>query len=224
MQLQGHKSASDRAYRELRLAIVEGRLPTDRKLTELGLAEQFGISRTPIREAIKRLLFEGLLERRPGQGLWCALPRVEEVREIFELRSRLESYAAKCAACRATSEEIAALQASAARIEALVMCDPVSDEVIAQIDEENKRFHSLIIEAAHSRRLKHLVKSTVDISLVSRTFRRFTPEQRRRSAFHHREIAAAISARAPIWAERMMQVHIAAAAETFASDGFEAGA
>lgn len=215
MSLETNESASDRAYRELRMAIVEGRLPTDRKLTEAALADQLMISRTPIREAVKRLLLEGLLERRPGRGLRCVLPDADEVLEIFELRLRLESYAAKSAARRATPEQIRALQASADRMEALVAAKPVSDDIIAKIDQENARFHALIIEAAHSLRLKTLLKSTVDISLVSRTFRRFTTEQRNRSAYHHREIAAAIAARSPTLAEKMMEVHILSAADTF---------
>ncbi|MDO5632377.1 MAG: GntR family transcriptional regulator [Paracoccus sp. (in: a-proteobacteria)] len=223
MPLQNQETASSRAYRELRLAIVEGRVPTEHKLTEQALAAQFNISRTPVREAIKRLLLEGLLERRPGQGLWCAMPNPDDIREIFDLRLRLESYAAKVAASRATDTQVQLLLASAARMQQLVQDHSVSEGLITQIDQENSRFHALIIDATHSQRLNLLVKSTVDISLVSRTFRRFTPEQRRRSAYHHQEIAAAIAARAPIWAEQMMHIHILCASEIFtAADRAEA--
>lgn len=214
MQSEVGENASERTYRELRRAIVEGRLPVDRKVTELGLADLLGISRTPIREAIKRLLIEGLLERRKGQGLWCAVPDAGEVREIFELRLRLESYAAARAAERATVAQTEALLHSARRMQALARALPVTDDLIARIDQENARFHGLIIEATQSPRLILLVKATVDISLVSRTFRRFTPEQRSRSAHHHQEIAAAIADRKPLWAERMMQIHILSASET----------
>lgn len=214
MQPEALESASRRAYRELRQAVLERRLPSDRKITEVGLARQLGISRTPIREAIKRLLLEGLLVRRKGQGLWCALPDAEEVREIFELRLRLESYAAAKAAERATAEQIDKLIASAQKITELAQVAEDSEALIASIDHENALFHGLIAEATHSPRLKHLIRSTVDISLVTRTFRRFTPQQRRRSAQHHTEIAAAIAARKPLWAERMMQVHILSAEDT----------
>lgn len=214
MQPDSMESASRRAYRELRQAILERRLPTDRKVTELGLAEELGISRTPIREAIKRLILEGLLERRRGQGLWCVVPDAEEVREIFELRLRLESYAAAKAAERATPEQVAALSESARVMDALSRETRDSEALIAEIDRENARFHALIAEGAQSARLSHLIRATVDVSLVTRTFRRFTPAQRRRSAQHHLEIAAAIAARKPLWAERMMQVHILSAEDT----------
>ena len=90
--------------------------------------------------------------------------------------------------------------------------------MIAGIDHENARFHALIAKATQSPRLMHLIRATVDVALVTRTFRRFTPKQRRRSAQHHLEIAAAIAARKPHWAERMMQVHILSAEDTMDSD------
>lgn len=214
MQQESAESASKRAYRELRQAILERRLPADRKVTEVGLAEELGISRTPIREAIKRLLLEGLLERRKGQGLWCVVPDADEVREIFELRLRLESYAAAKAAERATPAQVEALTTSARRMNELAQIAEDSEALIASIDRENARFHSLIAEATQSQRLMHLIRATVDVALVTRTFRRFTPDQRRRSAQHHLEIAAAISSRKPHWAERMMQVHILSAEDT----------
>lgn len=214
MQPDIMESASRRAYRELRQAILERRLPTDRKVTEVALAEELGISRTPIREAIKRLILEGLLERRRGQGLWCVVPDANEVHEIFELRLRLESYAAAKAAERATPVQVEALLESARVMDALSRVSRDSAALIADIDRENARFHALIAEGAQSQRLLHLIRATVDVSLVTRTFRRFTPEQRRRSAQHHLEIAAAIAARKPLWAERMMQVHILSAEDT----------
>ncbi|SDE03523.1 DNA-binding transcriptional regulator, GntR family [Paracoccus isoporae] len=209
------ENAAERAYRELRQAVLEGRLPKDRKITETGLAESLGISRTPIREAVKRLLLEGLLERRKGQGIRCALPDAAEIQEVFELRLRLESFAASRAAIRATQDQIDALTQSAETMSRLARTDPANDAVITRIDRENARFHALILEATQSQRLAQLVKFSTDISLVSRTFRRFTAEQRRRSAAHHVEIAAAIAARSPRWAENMMQAHILSAADIF---------
>lgn len=207
-------NASERAYRELRRAVIEGRLPKDRKLTETGLATDLGISRTPIREAIARLLLEGLLERRQGQGLWCALPGADEIQELYELRLRLEPYAAGQAAVKATAEQIGALIRSAEQISVFAETRPATKSVIAAIDGENARFHGLILEATQSQRLIQMVRLATDISLVTRTFQNFSPEQRRRSAAHHREIASAIAARSSRWAEAAMMVHILSAAES----------
>ncbi|TKW64936.1 MAG: GntR family transcriptional regulator [Paracoccus denitrificans] len=208
------RNASERAYHELRTALIEGRLPRHHKLTEAGLATDLGLSRTPVREAISRLLMEGLLERRQGRGLWCALPDTAEIQEIFELRVRLEPYAAGQAALNATNEQIFALQKSADEMSALADMVGASDEIIARIDSENARFHGLILEATQSQRISQMVRLSTNIALVTRTFRSFTAEQRRRSAAHHREIASAISARAPRWAAGIMKVHILSAAES----------
>ena len=153
MQQEFAESASRRAYRELRQAILERRLPADRKVTEVGLAEELGISRTPIREAIKRLLLEGLLERRKGQGLWCVVPDADEVREIFDLRLRLESYAAAKAA--EAGDACAGRGADHIRpsMNELAQIAEDSEALIASIDRENARFHSLIAEATQSQGL-----------------------------------------------------------------------
>ncbi len=169
------------------------------------------ISRTPLREAIKRLLLEGLLERTKGQGHWCALPGEAQVCKILDLRLRLEAYAARRAAARASPQQIMELQQSAARMILLAQAEPPDEKSIVQIDKGNARFHTSVIEASQSQRLMHLIKAAVDISLVSRTFRSFTSEQRRRPAQHHVEIAAG----SPRWAERTREVHILSAAETF---------
>lgn len=212
-----NENAADRAYRELREAILNGRLPTQHKVTEAGLAENLGLSRTPVREAVKRLLLEGFLQRRKGQGLWCVVPTMEEMREIFDIRVRLESYAAGRAAIRATDEQRAGLLSSAKRMSVLVarMQDGDDSSLVHQIDRENALFHGTIVEAAHARRLALLLQSTIDVGFVTLTLQRYTREQRLRSANHHHEIANAISMRAAEWAVRAMEVHILAAAATF---------
>lgn len=208
-----NESAADRAYRLLSRAIMTGGLPTDRKLTETGLAEYLGMSRTPLREAVNRLLLEGVLERRAGQGLWCVLPTREEMSEIFDLRARLESYAAGRAALRASDAQKEALNASVRRMAALVdaVREAPDDTVIARIDDENAVFHRLIIEAAQARRLEFLLRSTVNVGLVSLTFQRYSAAQRQRSVNHHEEIAEAIAAGRSDWAASAMETHVLSA-------------
>ncbi|MFV0301851.1 MAG: GntR family transcriptional regulator [Paracoccus sp. (in: a-proteobacteria)] len=208
-----NESAADRAYRLLSRAIMTGGLPTDHKVTETGLAEFLGMSRTPLREAVNRLLLEGVLERRAGQGLWCVLPTREEMSEIFDLRARLESYAAGRAALRASDAQKEALNASVRRMAALVdaVREVPDDTVIARIDDENAVFHRLIIEAAQARRLEFLLRSTVNVGLVSLTFQRYSAAQRQRSVNHHEEIAEAIAAGRSDWAASAMETHVLSA-------------
>lgn len=224
MQDNRTENAADRAYRQMRQAIMDGRLPTKHKVTETGLAGMLGLSRTPVREAIKRLLLEGFLQRRKGQGLWCIVPTEDELREIFDIRQRLESYAAERAAGRASAAQRKTLLASAERLLALVarMGHESDDELVAQIDRENALFHGTLIESAQSRRLELLLQSTVDVGFVTLTFRNYTVKERQRSARHHQEIAQAVATGASQWAARAMEVHILAAAAKFLKSDHEA--
>ncbi|WP_185968569.1 GntR family transcriptional regulator [Paracoccus sp. M683] len=214
------ETAADRAYRILRSAILSGRLPTDRKVTEAGLAEMLDLSRTPVRNAVGRLLIEGLLQRRKGSGLWCILPTRDEIRTIFDIRARLESYAAARAAEFATPLQRAELVASAARMALLVdemLSDPHAD-VVPRIDAENALFHCKIVEAAHARRLELLLQSTIDVNLVTLTLQAYGTEQRMRSASHHHEIAVAIAGGMVELAGKAMEVHILSAASFVLTD------
>lgn len=211
------ENAADRAYRELRDALMAGQLPTDRKVTEAGLAQMLGLSRTPVRTAVSRLLIEGFLQRRSGSGLWCVVPTRDEMEAIFDIRVRLESYAAARAAVRASADQRAQLTASARRMSDLVgqLHSGRDPAIIALIEAENALFHGIILQAAAASRLSLVLKSTVDVAFVSLTLHRYSLRQRLRSAGHHHEIAEAIAAGMPDWAGRAMEVHILSAAATF---------
>ncbi|RIK12129.1 MAG: GntR family transcriptional regulator, partial [Acidobacteria bacterium] len=79
----------DRVYRALRSDLMTGVLPPDTRLGEERLAEQYGVSRTPVREALARLVSDGLVERRE-QGLFPYRPRFDDLADLYELRTTLE--------------------------------------------------------------------------------------------------------------------------------------
>jgi DNA-binding GntR family transcriptional regulator len=140
----------DIVYLRLREDIVLGRISPRELLVEADLAEQLKVSRTPVREALLRLANEGLIDSRRRR--WMVHQHTaDEIREIYEVRAALESYAARLACVRATQEQLQEL-------EALVNSRPLG---LAQGDEEmveaNERFHDLIVAACHNRRLTDLV-------------------------------------------------------------------
>lgn len=81
---------SEQAYRLLTERILNGKYPAGTRLTEEALAAEFGISRTPLREALRRLTTEGLLEALPKRGLRVTSPTEAEIAELFECRSMIE--------------------------------------------------------------------------------------------------------------------------------------
>jgi DNA-binding GntR family transcriptional regulator len=203
-------NVADAAYRTLRDEILAGALPGDARLTEMTLADRLGISRTPVREAVKRLILEGFLSREPGQGLRVTALEPDEVQQIFRIRLMLESYAARRAAEFARPAEIDKLQALADRMSAHT--PPRSDADFTAISEANAAFHRQVMLAARSPRLGAMLSLAVNLGLVLRTYRMYSERDLIRQSRHHHDIAEAIAAREPDWAEAAMTAHIEAAA------------
>ncbi len=196
-------------YGLIRQAILDGVYPVGAHLREELLAEAGGVSRTPIREALRRLAAEGLVEFVPHRGAHVAVWTDLDLEEIFDLRARVESYAARRAAIKADLTQIMRLNALAHEMDALAATG--SPGSLDQVAVLNNEFHGVIVEAAGSDRLSLMLDALVQLPLVHRTFRRYTPEHLRRSLAHHHELVDALRARDPDWAESVMCSHIRAA-------------
>jgi DNA-binding GntR family transcriptional regulator len=206
--------AAEQAYQLLRARILAGELPGGARLKERALAEELGLSRTPVREAITRLAHEGFVERGEGYSTRVARFPEEELDQVFEIRRRLECYAAGRAATRASAAQIDALDALTTRMEALT--PPRDPQAYAEVSAINAEFHRILAQAAASPRLMAVLQVAVDVGIVARTYRSYSEADLRRSAGHHREIVDALRARAPDWAESVMASHVLAAAKSAA--------
>ncbi len=202
--------AAELAYEAIRSRILNGDFVQGQRLTEQALALELGFSRTPVRDGIHRLIHEGLVERGKGYSTRVAKFPEDELEEIFEIRRRLESYAAGRAAKLASPEQIAELQALAERM--LAHTPPKSPDDYRIISVANEAFHRTIYEAACSPRLLAVISVAVDIGVVARTYYLYEEVDLLRSAQHHREITDAIAARSPEWAANVMSAHVLAAA------------
>lgn len=203
-------NAADSAYLRLRGEILAGVLAPDERMTESALADRLGISRTPVRDAVKRLLLEGFVTRAPGEGLRVSALDDDDVEQIFRIRVMLESYGARRAAEFATPEEIADLRRFADVITA--HAPPQTDADHTAMSDANAAFHRTIMQAARSPRLGSMLSLAINLGLVLRTYRMYSPEDMIRQARHHHDIAEAIAAHDPDWAEAAMAVHVQAAA------------
>jgi DNA-binding GntR family transcriptional regulator len=133
---------AERAYFELRDRIVTLRLPPGSALAEDGLMRELEIGRTPLREAIKRLALENLVEVRPRRGTYVTEINVADIVHITEVRAELEGHAAQLAAMRMDDERSGEAEALLAELEEL---DPQDSPALMRIDE---RVHRLAWEAA----------------------------------------------------------------------------
>jgi len=202
-------AAVEKAYQAIREGIVSGAYPPGSHLTAQDLAAASGLSRTPVREAMRRLHTEGLISFIPHRGAFVAQMEPRDIQKIYDLRLVLEGFAAEAAATEATDAQISELERLATE-----MADAVEqggDKWVEQITRINNSFHKLIVTAAANPRLEVALASIVEVPLVLRTFRRYSLDDMRRSSAQHKELVEAIRARDGAWARSVMTSHIHAA-------------
>jgi DNA-binding GntR family transcriptional regulator len=202
------EAAPERAYRSIRHDVLSGRFQPGNSLPEERFAAELGLSRTPVREALRRLGAEGLVEILPNRGARVPIWTPTDVDAIFDLRLRLEGYAARLAAARSDRQAVADLTVLA---ETMERQSRTKRGVQFDIPVLNNEFHLRIVDASGSPRLLALTANVVSVGLVSHTFRVYTSADLQRSMHHHREIVDAIEHGEPEWAESVMRSHLLAA-------------
>jgi DNA-binding GntR family transcriptional regulator len=202
-------TVSARAYEMVRSLIIQGRFRPGERLKEDELTVLCDVSRTPVREALRRLAVEGLVVILPNQGAHVSAMDPGEIDEIYALRAMIESHAARRAAVRLTPTDLERLAELAEQMEAVVAAG--GGDVHERFPVLNGEFHRLILDAAASPRLSVMAGMVVEIPLVLRTLARYSDKELERSQHHHRELIAAFEARDVEWAGAVMRSHIQAA-------------
>jgi DNA-binding GntR family transcriptional regulator len=192
------------AYDRFRQALRSGALKPGDRLLEVSLAESFGMSRTPIRQAMQRLQAEGLAMYAPPRGLCVATYSPAQIDELYEMREALEGTAARLAAQHAGPAEAAFLQ-TMAEAEGLLQEPPDT------IAEQNRRFHQAIHEATHNRHLLQAIGTMADALLLLGRTTLSVPGRAAEARQEHMAMAAAIALHDPAAAEEAARSHIRAA-------------
>jgi DNA-binding GntR family transcriptional regulator len=208
--------ATNRAYDFLRASILDGSLPAGSRLLETVIAEQAGVSRTPVREAIRRLDSEGLVHLRPHFGAIVRSWTLSELEDMFSLRAVIEAHAAGRAATRITPQQLRELLVLAEDM--LALAEAGGPDSRDRISERNAEFHRTLIDAARSERVRAMMSQVVDMPLSLRTILRYDAQALARSVRHHLEIVAALQRRDPAWAESVMRSHVLAAWHAIEAD------
>lgn len=203
------ESSASQALAYIRERLMSGEFAAGTRLTEERLARDIGISRTPVREAIRTLVADGFLTFRPNAGAFVAEWSDEDIRQIFDLRTILESQIAEAAALAMTPAQLAALEEIQGKLDRLN-----TDRGARALQERaalNRSFHAAIAQASRKARLAAALNSAISMPIVQQTFRRYSPRQMKRSLAHHHELLDAFRARDPQWARAVMTAHIRAA-------------
>lgn len=221
---------SERVYDEVRRGIVEGRYAPGTRLIEQRVAEELDVSRTPVREAVRRLESEGLVVVERNRGAHVRPLSEQEIADLYEVRARLEAYGAQLAASRAEPAEVAAVRSAAtefsdavdcathqrargalaAAVDGVVPLDPAGPDLpsVRRLEQANADFHRRLLEASKHSRIQRLVAGAVDAPLVFRALQRFAADELERSSLFHHLIADAVAEREPDRAGRLMTEHV----------------
>ncbi|GGM06733.1 GntR family transcriptional regulator [Dactylosporangium sucinum] len=199
-------AASDRAVEQLRERILGGEYAPGERLGEVDLAEKLGVSRTPVREALRRLSAEGLVELATNKGARVAEYPREDLDHIFEIRARVEGLAARAAATTASAADIDRLDTIATELK-----EHSEAGRLTEVYRLNAEYHATLNGLAGSPVVAATVAQLVHASVLVRTLHAFDETARRRSVNHHLEIVAALRARDGDWAEAVMRAHLLSA-------------
>lgn len=197
-------SAREKTYDNLKANILSGRYIAGERLAEEHLAEELGVSRTPVREALHKLEQEGLVEPLESRGFCVPRDSLEEIEELFDIRTVLEGYTLKIICERITDEQLAGLEEVIDKAE-----EALRRERIDEVFRWNTQFHDMLHGlVADKRRFHGLI---VNMRKYVLRYRKDTLQYLgagKRALDGHRQILLALKLKEPDLCERVMRIHI----------------
>lgn len=153
LNLHEYKPLREIVFESIREAIIDGKLKPGERVMEVQLAEKLGVSRTPVREAIRKLELEGLLVMVPRKGAYVADVSLKDIVNVLEVRASLEGLAASLAAIRITEEELELLREKSSEFRNCVENNDVKGMI-----EKDSEFHDIILNAAKNNKLMGIIE------------------------------------------------------------------
>jgi DNA-binding GntR family transcriptional regulator len=205
----------------IREAIINGVLKPRERLMEIQLADELGVSRTPIREAFRKLELEGFIVMVPRKGAYVADISFKDIADVFEIRAALEGLASALAAERITDEELE-------EMERLLVekAEAIGNNDMERLVEVDTKFHEAIYRASRNQRLFTIINNLREQIQRFRTQSLSYPGRMKQSLDEHRSIVEAIQSRDTALARQVAQEHIENAEnsmiESMKKDGFSA--
>jgi DNA-binding GntR family transcriptional regulator len=203
MKTKTHASLTEKAYRILMQRIVTLDLAPGSLLTEGRLMQEMKIGRTPIREAVQRLIAEGLVVHLHHRGMLVADILAAEVQEIHEFRANIEGFAARLAAARMTQSQIEEIQQIHADMDRS-MADMDAETFVAQ----DRRFHELLAKGAQNRYAERVLLRIYNLHLRLWYFLFRKQGGLRETVHEHQEVIEALVRRNPDEAELAMRAYV----------------
>jgi DNA-binding GntR family transcriptional regulator len=201
--LENYKPLREIVFETLRGAIIDGTLKPGERLMEVQLAEDMGVSRTPVREAIRKLELEGLVLMIPRKGAYVSGISSKDIADVFEVRAALESLAAGLAAERITEQELEDLNRF--MVEVTINAEIGDLEKVIKSDTD---FHDQIYRASRNSRLVQIINNLRDRIQRFRSASLAHPGRIKETLEEHKKLLEAISERNISVARALAQEHI----------------
>ncbi len=203
IKLDGYKPLRDIVFETLREAIINQTLKPGERLMEIQLAEEMGVSRTPVREAIRKLELEGLVVMVPRKGAYVAGISMKDIHEVYELRSALEALAASLAAVRITDEELEEMERQMVR-----EAKETEENNLQGIVSIDTTFHDLLYQAAHNQRLVQFINILQEQLQRFRAATLSRPGRSKYALEEHKKIVEALANKDAKLAAKLATEHI----------------
>ncbi|WHH57542.1 GntR family transcriptional regulator [Petroclostridium sp. X23] len=191
-----------KVFKELEEHILNGKFQPGDSLIETKLSDEFGVSRTPIREAIRQLELEGLVRTIPNKGAVVLGVSTKDIEDIYTIRMLIEGLAARWAAEKITDEEIEQLKESVELSEFYTIKNDMQ-----HLQKLDSKFHEIIYEACKSKPLKHTLSTFHHYIKRARATSFETPGRAKKALEEHKAILQAIIDRDGERAQKLMYEH-----------------
>jgi len=196
-------SLSEQVYKKVRMAIIKGEIPDGSRLVESTLARELNMSRTPVRDALQRLVQEGLVTPVPRIGYLVEEMSEEDIEDLFATRMIIEQLAAQWALTKITALEIERIEKNILKTDEVLRTG--ATEKMIDLDRE---FHNLVCKASRSKRLYQISKTLSDHTLKFRIACIHIPEIASRAREGHYRIFRAIRSKDNKQVEEAVQYHL----------------
>ncbi len=219
--MEGHQelSLSGRVFKQLRGDIIKGKYKENEELREVTLGKELGVSRTPVREALRQLELEGLVKIIPNKGAYVTGISQKDVKDIYIIRSMLEGLCARWATENITEEQLQELEEIILLSEFHMKRENANS--VDHVTEMDGRFHEVLYEACNSKILSHVLTDFHKYVMSARRASVDSEERARKSVREHKQILRAIRDRDADLAEQLANEHILHVIENLKKQGFD---
>ena len=196
-------SLRGRVFHKIRDDILNGKYKENEELTEVAIGQELGVSRTPVREALRQLELEGLVQIIPNRGAFVTGIQAQDVRDIYMIRARLEGLCARWACENITKEQMDEMEENVYLAE--FHAKKGNMEQMAELDNQ---FHRILYASGASKMLEHLLEDYHQYVMRIRRKTLSTPDRAIASNKEHHGIMEAIKANNPDLAEKLASEHM----------------